>query len=137
MRAILPFSFARLLAAARGFVYAAALLLTGCATAPPIAHLDPIQLNELAVAKVRAGDTSTAWILLERAALLAPQDARIAANLRTMRDWRAGKRSAAPSASAPDVRASTPFPLSPSGNPAVPSVLPPLPPAPPPIWNGK
>jgi len=53
-------------------------------------HYDPVMLNEYALARVREGDISTAWILLERAARLAPQDERIARNLAVLRAFRAG-----------------------------------------------
>lgn len=56
----------------------------------PIDHYDPVALNELAAARVRQGDTTTAWILLERAARLAPYDRRIARNLAVLRAFRAG-----------------------------------------------
>ena len=72
-----------------------ALVLQGCAApagrtvpAPAIEHLNPIALNEYAAASVSAGDIGTAWILLERAALLAPHDQRIATNLAVVRAWR-------------------------------------------------
>jgi hypothetical protein len=73
-----------------------ALVLQGCAAPPGRAvpppvfeHLNPIALNEYAAASVSAGDIGTAWILLERAALLAPHDQRIATNLAVVRAWRA------------------------------------------------
>jgi Flp pilus assembly protein TadD len=53
-------------------------------------HYDPVALNEFALAKVRDGDTGTAWILLERAARLAPHDERIARNLELLRAYRDG-----------------------------------------------
>jgi hypothetical protein len=80
-----------------------ALVLQGCATPvqvrtsvvgvpaakPVFEHLNPIALNEYAADRVGAGDIATAWILLERAALLAPHDQRIADNLAVVRAWRA------------------------------------------------
>lgn len=61
------------------------------ASEPGLDHLNPVMLNEYAAACIRDGDIDTAWILLERAALLAPHDERIAANLAVVRAWRAGK----------------------------------------------
>lgn len=54
-------------------------------------HADPVMLNEFAVRMIREGDTSTGWILLERAARLAPHDQRILHNLREVRAFRAGE----------------------------------------------
>lgn len=96
------------------------LALGGCAapTSPtlgPATDVDfanPYVLNELAVAGVQRGDVDTAWVLLERAARLAPHDERILTNLEALRAVRAGKpppRRAAAAAAA-------------------------VPPAPPPIW---
>jgi Flp pilus assembly protein TadD len=65
----------------------------GCANAghrQELEHYDPVALNELAVEKVREGQLTTAWILLERAARLAPHDARLARNLAVLRAFRAG-----------------------------------------------
>ncbi len=47
-------------------------------------HYNPIALNESAAAYIRAGDLSTARILLERAVRLAPHDERILSNLREL-----------------------------------------------------
>jgi len=63
-------------------------------------HYDPVMLNELALAKVRESDIGTAWILLERAARLAPHDERIARNLALLRAFRAGKLDYSPAATA-------------------------------------
>ncbi len=83
---------------------------------------DPAALNEAAADAVRRGDASTAWILLERAARLAPHDARIAANLREVRAWRSGE--AAPAAA-----------TVPAAAPAVrPLAAPRIPAEPPAIW---
>ena len=54
-------------------------------------HYDPIALNESAVASVREGDHTSAWILLERASRLAPHDVRIERNLAVLRAYREGK----------------------------------------------
>ncbi len=48
-------------------------------------HYDPAYLNEAAVAALVAGDRGTAAILLERAAVLAPQDTLIRENLAALR----------------------------------------------------
>ena len=71
------------------------LLLAGFAVgAPPSLardHYDPILLNESAIERIRQHDLTTAWILLERAALLAPHDQRIQSNLRELRAYRMGE----------------------------------------------
>ncbi|MFM9884973.1 MAG: hypothetical protein ACKVQT_18275 [Burkholderiales bacterium] len=75
-----------------------ALIAQGCAAPAQVGtpaanlapeHLNPVALNEFAAASVREGDIDTAWILLERAAHLAPHDSRITANLEVVRAWRA------------------------------------------------
>jgi hypothetical protein len=48
-------------------------------------HYDPAALNELALTKLQEGDMTTAEILLERAARLAPYDQRILQNLSVLR----------------------------------------------------
>lgn len=48
-------------------------------------YSDPVSLNELAIEKIREGDGATAALLLERAALLAPHDARIRRNLESLK----------------------------------------------------
>jgi hypothetical protein len=53
---------------------------------------NPIDLNEAALAYAAQGEIETAWLLLERAALLAPADARIAANLAAVRGYRGAAR---------------------------------------------
>ena len=96
-------------------------VLAGCAApaspslgpAEDLDHANPYVLNELAVASVQRGDADTAWLLLERAARLAPHDARVMTNLATLRAARAG----------------TPLPP-PRATPPVVAALPP----PPPIW---
>jgi hypothetical protein len=72
-----------------------ALLLgaSGCAIDGPAPlpmpdPANPLELNEVAVASAARGDIETAWLLLERAARLAPHDARITANLAAMREFR-------------------------------------------------
>jgi hypothetical protein len=63
-------------------------------TLPPQLHYDhanPYVLNEFALQKVRAGDIGTAVILLERAVLIAPYDARIQRNLDVLHTLQAGK----------------------------------------------
>ena len=65
--------------------------LTGPATACSLpetlvgAHVNPGLLNESARLCLQQGDRTTAEILLERAARLAPADPRIAANLAALR----------------------------------------------------
>lgn len=68
----------------------ASLLIGAPAGEAEFDHVNPVVLNEHATASIRAGDINTAWILLERAARLAPHDERIAANLAVVRDWRRG-----------------------------------------------
>lgn len=75
-----------------------ALCLAGCAVSTasslgPAEDLDqanPFVLNELAVASAQRGDMVAAHLLLERAARLAPHDARITRNLDTVRAARSG-----------------------------------------------
>jgi hypothetical protein len=71
-------------------------------------HYNPVALNELALAKIAAGDTGTAAILLERAVLLAPYDARIRRNLELLRASQTGKSAAMPAQPAPVPSVSTP-----------------------------
>jgi hypothetical protein len=52
------------------------------------AHMQPASLNEAAVRRVATGDIETARILLERAALLAPMNPVITANLAALRVYR-------------------------------------------------
>ena len=51
-------------------------------------HYQPAGLNQAAVERLRAGDAATAQILLERAALLAPYEPGIAANLTELKSFR-------------------------------------------------
>lgn len=78
---------------------AIALAIAGCSTldnpfgtrtAAPRDHYDPAFLNEAAVAAWSRGDRSTALLLLERAAVIAPQDRRILNNLEMVK--RTGSR---------------------------------------------
>ena len=62
----------------------------GRITPAPRDHYDPAYLNEAAVAAWSKGERGTALILLERAAVIAPQDRRILDNLETLRN--AGSR---------------------------------------------
>ncbi len=48
---------------------------------------DPVALNNLAAARVEAGDYNQALELLKRAARLAPENREIAANLSRLRGW--------------------------------------------------
>lgn len=82
---------------------------------------DPVALNNLAVAKAEAGDYNQALALLERAARLAPEDRRIAANLSRLRGWLNSYAQAG--MPAPDEAASD------RGATAA------LPPPPPPLWD--
>ena len=52
----------------------------------------PARLTELASERAREGDLATAWILLERAVLLAPDDERIVRKLRAVQAARAGRQ---------------------------------------------
>ncbi|SNS82403.1 hypothetical protein SAMN06265795_10762 [Noviherbaspirillum humi] len=75
-------------------------------------HFDPASLNDYAVRKYQEGDRATARLLLERAHLLAPQDAAIARNLRIARGEEApeglkGQRDTTPTASSPQEREKT------------------------------
>lgn len=82
---------------------------------------DPAGLNEAAAESARHGDLRTAWILLERAARIAPFDARIVRN----RDEVRAHREASPATAAPMA-------------PAAPaSAASPLPPEPPALWPRK
>ena len=62
----------------------------GMSTPAPRDHYDPGYLNEAAAAAWAKGDHGTALLLLERAAVIAPQDSRIVKNLETVK--RAGGR---------------------------------------------
>jgi Flp pilus assembly protein TadD len=79
--------------------------------APALPHFDPtnpIVLNEYAVQKALAGDISTAIILLKRALLIAPYDARIRRNLDVLRALQAGKSAQLPATIAPPPEESAP-----------------------------
>ena len=91
--------------------------------AAPDAH-DPAALNESAMDAIRQGDLDTAWILLERAARVAPYDARIARNLRVLSAHRAGTP-------APEE------PAAPQARQARQEQAPRIPPEPPAIWPPK
>lgn len=91
--------------------------------AGPDAH-DPAALNESAVEAIRQGDLDTAWILLERAARVAPYDPRIARNLRVLNAHRTG--TAAPGE-----------PAAPQARPAPQARAPRVPPEPPALWPPK
>lgn len=84
MRAILPLTLIVIACLAPCSV-------TADAAAPRVDHYNPILLNEQAVRKVREGDIATAAVLLERAVLIAPHDARIRRNLATLRAWQSGQ----------------------------------------------
>lgn len=65
-------------------------LQLACSSQPPSAatsreHYDPAYLNEAAMAALALGERSTAMILLERAAVLAPQNALVRDNLMALR----------------------------------------------------
>jgi len=66
------------LAVAAGTAAAPGAGAQGPATAPPFDPYDPVKLEAFAMERFRKGDTTTAWILLERAARLSPRDASIA-----------------------------------------------------------
>lgn len=52
---------------------------------------DPVQLNNLAVARVRKGEVYTGLDLLDRAARLAPNQTTIADNRKQLREWLADR----------------------------------------------
>lgn len=81
-------------------------------------HHDPVLLNESAMDAIRQGDLATAWILLERAARIAPYDARIVRNLRELQAYRTG----------------TAAPAEPAAPRARRGEAPSVPPEPPPLW---
>lgn len=68
-----------------------AATVDGAAPAMRYDHFNPVVLNEFALQKYRDGDLRSALILLERAHLLAPHDARIRRNLGMLRAQRDGK----------------------------------------------
>jgi hypothetical protein len=80
-------------APAAALLFACLLAAAGCAVngpgqGPTADPANPLELNEAAVASAARGDIKTAWLLLERAARLAPHDTRIAANLAALREFR-------------------------------------------------
>ncbi len=79
---------------------------------------DPVQLNNLAVARARQAEYFGALELLDRAARLAPENTGIADNRRQLRDWLAQRIGANSRGLEADAR-------------ALPSGLPP----PPPLWE--
>lgn len=86
MRSLL-FSFVILFASASHAAHAA----DTAAPSMRYDHFNPVVLNEFALQKYRDGDARSALILLERANLLAPHDARIRRNLDMLRAQRDGK----------------------------------------------
>lgn len=75
------------------FVSLLSVLFTAAAGAqepPRFDHYDPASLNELALKKVKEGDTGTALLLLERAILLAPHETAIRRNLEMLQAWKEG-----------------------------------------------
>ena len=99
-------------------------------TPAPRDHYDPAFLNEAAVAAWSKGERGTARILLERAAVIAPQDGRILHNLETARQ--AGSQAVLMHdvQSAPTSAQSPPVPVTATGKtvPVVPATAPPSPP---------
>lgn len=85
---------------------AASLLVTVMAMADAAAqdldHYNPVLLNEFALQKLRDGDVTTARILLERAALLAPEHAGIRSNLDILKASIAGEKLPPAGADAPN-----------------------------------
>lgn len=57
---------------------------------PRYEHYNPVVLNEHALDEASKGNVSSAVVMLERAALLAPHDPQIQHNLKTLRAWRDG-----------------------------------------------
>lgn len=72
------------------------------AAAQDLDHYNPVLLNEFALQKLRDGDVRTARILLERAALLAPEHAGIRNNLDTLKASIAGEKLPPAGADAPN-----------------------------------
>lgn len=97
----------------------AAILAALACPAAAFDPYDPAALNEAAAASVGRGDLATAEILLERAARIAPYDARIVRNRDALRaraggspapapERAGGKATAAPRPPAPEVPAEPP-----------------------------
>lgn len=99
---------------------AAFAIVSAAALEPSPDRYDPARLHAIAIEHARAGDWPAARILLERAARLVPQDARIAGALEDVR----GRRVPSP----PPAAAPAPAPR-PAASP--------LPPEPPPPWAPK
>lgn len=92
-----------------------ALVTSACSVSPvarvPVADpTNPLELNEAAVASAARGDIDVAWLLLERAARLAPHDTRITANLAALRDFRGRTPRGSIVVPAPDMAAPLPAP---------------------------
>lgn len=83
---------------------------------------DPVALNNLAAARVEAGDYNRALELLKRAARLAPEDRDVAANLSRLRGWLNSYSDAGMQAPQPDEMSG----FVANGR---------LPPPPPPLWE--
>ena len=99
------------------FCLAMPLLLLACSTLLPAAvaqreHYDPAYLNEAAMTALAAGERGTAAILLERAAVLAPQNTLIRDNLAALRQGGVVRVMPAVSAQAASVLIPTPAPAS-------------------------
>ena len=93
----------------------AALAARGALAGPaPFDPYDPVPLNERAAERVRAGDLAGARIFLERAARLAPFDARVTENLRTLRAYEAGERAPRADAAPQPARAQPAAPPAPA-----------------------
>lgn len=73
-------------------VLAAGSILASDLQKTEIDHYSPASLNEHALQKVRDGDLSTAVLLLERAAMLAPERPEILHNLEVVRSAASGRR---------------------------------------------
>jgi hypothetical protein len=79
----------------RSLMLFACLLTGGGASAiadslPRFDHHDPADLNEAALRLLKVGDGGTARILLERAAVLSPEDPVVRGNLLTLRAYQDG-----------------------------------------------
>lgn len=106
--------------------HAALLLAFASFAIDAAAHYDPVALHNSALDALRGGDTRTASILVERAALLAPRDPRIQRTLRDIRAVREGR----PSEEGPSPRIEDPAPAA----KAAPEARPQVAPEPPPAW---
>lgn len=101
------------------FAFIACCLLLAACAAPQADRFNPYALNEQAVREAAAGRAASAQIMLERAALLAPHEPRIAANLAAVRAYREGR---APALKLDELRlpAAAQHPAPQSGEPAMP-----------------